>query len=205
MHDLRNAYIMRARMIRANGDADNQVILVNGPADYSLEQMDKWLTAIRADKSKRTAAAKVRANKPADLTDACWVGANRVLQPSVDGTGTGTCSTLFPVHSNTRLAAGMPATADILKCRLKPVDAADYGTLLGAQITSLPSVFPQGVCDWTKPGVGQRPSVPWLSYAHGPGGKPLGDSDRHDDDDDDDGDRHKKGRGHHDHDDDDDD
>jgi hypothetical protein len=35
-------------------------------------------------------------------------------------------------------------------------------------------IFPRGVCDYTKPGVGQQHSIPWMSYADGPGGKPLG-------------------------------
>jgi hypothetical protein len=34
--------------------------------------------------------------------------------------------------------------------------------------------FPNGVCDYSKPGVGQQPSVPWQTYAYGPGGRALG-------------------------------
>ena len=34
--------------------------------------------------------------------------------------------------------------------------------------------FPGGVCDWTLPSVGYTPAVPWLSFADGPGGRPLG-------------------------------
>ena len=35
----------------------------------------------------------------------------------------------------------------------------------------------RGVCDYTKRGVDRMPTVPWLSYTDGPGGKPLGDPD----------------------------
>jgi hypothetical protein len=33
--------------------------------------------------------------------------------------------------------------------------------------------FPDGVCDWSKPSVGQVASLPWLSFAADPGGKKL--------------------------------
>ncbi|MGF6507093.1 DUF6351 family protein [Paraburkholderia sp. 32] len=173
VHDILRSYVMRARLIRANGDANNQVILVYGSsstsaaAGYALDQMNMWLTAIHADKSNTTAAAKVRANRPADLKDACWDAAgNRVEQTSPDGTGTGTCSKLYPLHSDPRSVAGMPITHDILKCALKPLDPADYGTsLTPAQFTTLRSVFPTGVCDYTKPGQGQaKVSSTWVKY-----------------------------------------
>ncbi|KAL4738782.1 hypothetical protein BDV11DRAFT_215669 [Aspergillus similis] len=34
-------------------------------------------------------------------------------------------------------------------------------------------IFPNGVADWEKPGVGQTQNVPWLSYESGPGGIPI--------------------------------
>ena len=40
--------------------------------------------------------------------------------------------------------------------------------------TQVQAAFPSGVCDWSKPGVGQQPSTPWLTFAGGPGGQPLG-------------------------------
>jgi len=30
------------------------------------------------------------------------------------------------------------------------------------------------VCDWSKPGVSQAPTIPWLTYDGTVGGKPLG-------------------------------
>jgi hypothetical protein len=42
----------------------------------------------------------------------------------------------------------------------------EWGQLLKA--------FPSGVCDWSRPGVQQQPSVPWITYSDGPGGRPLG-------------------------------
>ena len=47
-------------------------------------------------------------------------------------------------------------TDDIFKCQLKPIDAADYKTAPNAdQMAQLKAVFPDGVCDYSKPGVGQ--------------------------------------------------
>jgi hypothetical protein len=44
-----------------------------------------------------------------------------------------------------------------------------------AQWSQLQQAFPAGVCDYTKPGVSQQPAVaPWISFAGGPGGQPLG-------------------------------
>ncbi len=40
--------------------------------------------------------------------------------------GKGTCSALFPVHSEPRMMAGAPLTNDIVKCQLKPINYAEY-------------------------------------------------------------------------------
>ena len=43
-----------------------------------------------------------------------------------------------------------------------------------AEWAQLQATFPGGVCDWSKPGVNQQPSTPWLTFAGGPGGQQLG-------------------------------
>ena len=43
-----------------------------------------------------------------------------------------------------------------------------------ADLTALAVIFPEGVCDFSKPAVDQVPSVQWLTYKNGPGGQPLG-------------------------------
>jgi hypothetical protein len=42
------------------------------------------------------------------------------------------------------------------------------------QWARLQAAFPNGVCDWTQPSVDVQPTVPWLTFKDGPGGKPLG-------------------------------
>ena len=50
--------------------------------------------------------------------------------------------------------------------KLKPVDKADYKRpVTDAQLANLRTVFPQGVCDYSKKGVMQRAiQGTWLSY-----------------------------------------
>jgi hypothetical protein len=43
-----------------------------------------------------------------------------------------------------------------------------------AQWSLMQQTFPAGVCDYSKPGINQQATVPWLSYEGGPGGQPLG-------------------------------
>jgi len=71
--------------------------------------------------------------------------------------------------------AGGPLAENILKCQLKPLDPAEYApaTVSGAQLARLNAVFPGGVCDWSKPGVGQQEAVSPLTFVAGPGGVPL--------------------------------
>ena len=59
-----------------------------------------------------------------------------------------------------------PEANDIIKCQLKPVDMADYKVkLTAAETERLKKAFPGGVCDWTKPGVGQvKPAKTWQSF-----------------------------------------
>ncbi|WP_093210026.1 DUF6351 family protein [Variovorax sp. YR566] len=54
--------------------------------------------------------------------------------------------------------------------------SADYaGAVFSVvQVTRLRAVFPDGVCDWTKPGVGQSSTTSGLlDFTEGSGGKPL--------------------------------
>ena len=69
-------------------------------------------------------------------------------------------------------------------------------TFTDAQWARLQSTFASGVCDYSKRGVAQRkPKSSWLTFADGPGGRPLGKApvsrsgDRHGNDHDDNDDR----------------
>lgn len=62
--------------------------------------------------------------------------------------------------------AGAALAADIIKCRLKPVTAADYKVAFSVEETKrLKTAFPRGVCDWSKPGVEQQPMTgTWQTF-----------------------------------------
>jgi hypothetical protein len=82
----------------------------------------------------------------------------------------------MPPVTTTRIAAGGPAGDDVIKCQLKPVDAADYAAELTTdQIAELEGIFSAGVCDWSKPSVGDvEESILWPSLG---GETPLVDED----------------------------
>ncbi|MEO7652437.1 MAG: DUF6351 family protein, partial [Bryobacteraceae bacterium] len=159
IHDRFRSFSTRARLAAANGRADNQVILTLIPSTKVdvLSQMNKWLDNIAKDTSGDNALAKVVRNKPAELTDACWTADGEKIAEPQTFDGKGRCNELYPNHSNPRIVAGAPLADNILKCALKAVDANDYpAALTSGQLTRLKQVFPQGVCDYSRPGVGQQ-------------------------------------------------
>jgi hypothetical protein len=58
--------------------------------------------------------------------------------------------------------------------------SGDYGPLglTDDQLARLRKVFPMGVCDWSRPGIGQQRVVPWQAYQDAQGrvvygGRPM--------------------------------
>ena len=174
VHDGYHTLVARARLLKANGNADNHVRLVThevghrGPdsilgvvSPQAVAQVDKWLTDILADTSDMPQTKKVAAHRPPDLVDACYTAADAKI------TDMDRCAELFPIASDARIVAGAPLANDVLKCTLKPVDPNDYSMILSAeQFRALRRTFPEGVCDWSKPGVGQVPLAgTWAVFA----------------------------------------
>ena len=160
IHDRQRDFVVRARLQKANGRSDNTVIWIANtvsPIAASLDTMNAWLDAIVADPMPPS-PDKVVKHKPAEAADTCWdaSGAKIVEPASFDGANK--CNALYPVHSEPRLVAGAPLTNDVMKCQLKPVNFADYKvSFTDAQKARMKAVFSTGVCDFTKPGVGQVP------------------------------------------------
>ncbi len=80
-----------------------------------------------------------------------------------------------------RMEAGESINTDQEKCRLKPLRASDYYpiTFTDQEWAELQQRFPRGVCDWSRPGVDQQPTIPWQTYQDSAGnviygGTPLG-------------------------------
>jgi hypothetical protein len=78
----------------------------------------------------------------------------------------GPCRDAFPVFAEPRIAAGQDRRGDIIKCALVPVDPDAYDVeFTSEQRDRLERVFPDGVCDWARPGVGQQPpDGVWQTY-----------------------------------------
>ena len=168
IHDRHRDLTIRARLEKANGRSDNQVIWV-GPArqrdqaggadltSLSVDTMNKWLDNMAADPAPLSIDKVVR-NKPAEAVDAYWDGAGKRFVEKATFAGKGGFNTMYPVHSEPRMVAGAPLTNDVLKCQLKPINYADYKvTFTVAQKARMSSIFPSGVCDFSKPGVEQVP------------------------------------------------
>jgi len=160
IHDRQRDFVVRARLQKANGRSDNTVIWIAStaaPMAASLDTMNQWLDAITADPAPPSPDKVVR-HQPAEAIDTCWdPSGTKIVEPaSFDGATQ--CNALYPVNSEPRLVAGAPLANDVVKCQLKPANVADYkATFTDAQKTRLRAVFPTGVCDFTKPGVGQVP------------------------------------------------
>jgi hypothetical protein len=175
VHHNVHTYIMRERLRKANGHTDNHVVWTSelplapwSTAAPSFNLLDSWLTRIEADTSEGTLEDKLRRNKPVEAVDACWVAGIKVTDMSL-------CNTIFPSYANARIAAGGPLSSDVVKCQLKPLQRGDYAvSFTDDQWARMQRAFPDGVCNFALPGVDHQPSIPWLSFAQGPGGLPLG-------------------------------
>jgi len=173
VHSRFHSFSMRQRLLEANGTFDNHVMLVeDGRAgttglfgdtspvlSHALTQMDEWLTGLVEDGSHAPIQVKIRRAKPSDLVDACFTnnGTVKIAELQVYR-GATTCNSLYPAFSTPRMVAGEPLTNNVLKCQLKPIDFGDYAVVFtAAEKAQLKAIFPQGVCDYSKPGVGQKP------------------------------------------------
>jgi len=173
------SFATKARLLQANGHKDNFVMLHLNDDEYgrsstndpqvqeAWRQMDAWPTALMADTSSAPQIDKVRRAKPADLVDACWTRypeRMKIVEEQMDSDQPESrCQQLYPSGSYARGVAGQSIRSDIIKCQLEPIDPADYTvTFTDEETARLHTIFPEGVCDWTKPGVGQTgPLGPW--------------------------------------------
>jgi putative cell wall-binding protein len=176
-HDVYRTYALRERLIREHGHADNQIlwrgsVALFGDVTFSNEAifaLDRWLAAVEADDRDVPLAEKIVEGRPADVDHRCTSGAGQDAPAAY-------CDTVVEAYSTPRMEAGMPETDDVQKCALKPLDPADYPVdFTEEQWATLEATFPDGVCDYSQPDPHKTETVPWLTYANGPGGQPLGD------------------------------
>jgi hypothetical protein len=177
------SFVMRERLVRDNGHAENYVIQrrPSAPgyslADENLALMDRWLTTLALDRSGDPVAQRVVRARPPELTDLCVDGdAIRIVERQTfdeaaifDNTA-GRCNELHPPHAGPRMVAGGPLTNDVLKCQLKPLERGDYTIAFSdEEWLRLGEIFPSGVCDWSRPGEGQVAHTrTWISFGPSP-------------------------------------
>jgi len=122
---------------------------------------------------------KIARNRPAGAEDSCLIQDQKSDDLS-------RCAA-FTYYGNPLIASGGPPSNDVIKCALRPLPnvwpsdgrfgpvpfARTVGPAVG-QWERLRAAFPNGVCDFSRPGVGQVSVEPWTTFADGPGGVPLG-------------------------------
>src|SRR4051812_12756067 len=181
-HDAYRTLVMRARLDREHGTHANQILWrgqvpLFGDVNYtdeSIVAMDSWLAAIEKDPRDMPLPEKVLADKPASVQDRCTDGNDHAL-PEEE------CDAVVQSYSDPRIQAGMPFADDTMKCQVRPLQRSSYYPVLfsDAQWDELSKAFPEGVCDYSKPGVDRVPTTPWQSYQDASGnvvygGRPLG-------------------------------
>jgi uncharacterized tannase-like protein DUF6351 len=195
IHYIWRSFSERARIDEANGgDHGNQVMWRYGtgllPATppqiaavsvASFTTMDAWLSSLLVSAPKETLnsvrnQAQVIAAKPSNAVDLCYLTGDATFSTKVFDMAVCDADPRLPKHASPRQVAGGPLVEDILKCQLRTPLREDYApaTFSDAQWARLVAAFPDGVCDWSKPGVGQQPAVSPLTFVDGPGGVPLG-------------------------------
>jgi len=166
-------FAIRERLRQSNGDVGNHVMWRGSsvPQSKAWALLNMWVAAVKADHSNIPEHQKVVNHRPAVLVDGCWPSTSQfVAEPqTLSSQPNTTCNTVYPSWTNPRFVAGGPIQANIYKCQLKPIDFADYTvTFTPGEIARLNTIFPNGVCDWSKPGVNQTGVVTWPSFGPSP-------------------------------------
>ena len=114
------SFVMRERLIRDNGHAENYVIQRRAAplsrADENLALMDEWLTTLALGPGGNDPSRRLVSAKPAALADSCWnEDGNEIVEPQVFDTERlfdnteGRCNGLYPLHAGPRMVAGARA------------------------------------------------------------------------------------------------
>jgi uncharacterized tannase-like protein DUF6351 len=189
-HDAYRSWTIRARLERVEGHfPKNHVIWFGhapliGDAQYAtdgLYAIDRWLARVEADKRHVSRERKVAEDRPADIKDRCSQipGVDQVDVPGVGKVCQNeSVQTRFATPA---MVAGEGIRTDTNKCKLKRLQQHDYYPIefTDAEWARLKKTFPTGVCDWSKLGVDQRGTIPWITYQDAKarviyGGRPLG-------------------------------
>ena len=131
-HDASRTWMLRARLLREQGQLGNHVIWYDGRTQYdhnfvpeAFLAMDRWLTAVERDRSAAPLAAKIVRDRPKDLQDRCTF--DGYDDKALPGAGQLCASPAFStLYSTPRSVAGEDIANDTQKCALKPLRSQDY-------------------------------------------------------------------------------
>ncbi|NLC02496.1 MAG: hypothetical protein GX789_14670 [Pseudomonas formosensis] len=182
MHNSHQSFSARQRIRNRMGHSDNQVIwftdarptILDDPEEpeprdefdqtwMALEVLHEWLMNIRANPDR-----SIGENRPAAAVDSCFNTQGELIASGadvwdgiLDDRPAGSCTQQFPTYTTSRIIAGGPIEGSVFKCTLKSVDTAladgTYGSWVPTpgQVDRLKEIFPQGVCDYSKPDQGR--------------------------------------------------
>jgi hypothetical protein len=166
-------------------EGDDLISSLSGQVSLGVDltaALDDWLDAVdeaAAADPGADRATLVADARPADLDDRCVLpGGEELTGPDVHTDG-GPCNEAYPVASGPRIVAGADRSEVVVKCSRRPViDLIDTDLaavdLSAAQQQRLEQIFPEGVCDHDRPGVGTVDTAgTWLSYNTDPAIRPA--------------------------------
>jgi hypothetical protein len=174
MHNTHQSFAVRQRLIDGQGHADNQVVWFldadeegDSPAEDDLmhaafDTIAVWMANLAADpdRSVTDAAPDAGEDRCFEVDGTLIAGGDDVWAGILDDAADGTCTERFDLYSTSRIEAGAPITGDIYKCHTMSVDSAVVDGLYGTwapdedEFARLNEIFPDGVCDYDLPDVG---------------------------------------------------
>lgn len=182
MHNSHQSFSARQRIRNRMGHSDNQVVwftdarptILDDPEEpeprdefdqtwMALEVLHEWLMNIRANPER-----SIGENRPVAAVDSCFTTQGELIASGedvwdgiLDDRPAGICTQQFPTYITSRIIAGGPIEGSVFKCTLKSVDTAladgTYGSWVptSGEADRLKEIFPQGVCDYSKPDQGR--------------------------------------------------
>ena len=167
MHNSHQSFASRARMLRHDGNASNQIIWftdVDHPEErfdqtpMAFEVIDEWMMNVLEHPERGVAG-----NKPDRALDSCFDAEGHLIYSGedawaglLDNKSKGACTQRFPTYSTARIVAGAPITGDVFKCNLQSVEEAISTGVYGSwnptseQQARLEEIFSTGVCAYSE-------------------------------------------------------
>jgi hypothetical protein len=180
VHAAYRSWSVRARLEREERHFPKNDVIWFGPVygdgspaylTEGVEAIDHWLNVVEADSGKgRTLEEKIAADRPENVHDRCTPQEQAeevVVKVEVPGVGVVCQSPAVETKFATpRVVAGEAISTDNMECQLTPLEKSAYP---GIEFTeeewkTLEKTFPNGVCDFSKAGVGQQKTIPWQTY-----------------------------------------